>query len=245
MKLSTLPQNRRSNSIKGPPSLESSGDVTGKSPLSSFWLFLYAAFCIISLALGFRLSSIFFLFLFSASSTNIFNVPFGTGEIAVPVSVRSSVIVNPIAHVDNTAKKTAISCGSSSSRVVVGCHWIWIRSWPHPNPKEVMKSHRIIERVQMEQKVLFGVKNLRTVIAVTPTMCGRFRSFTWSSWWIHWCLCHMIWCGSWWRPEVSPMRLLQSLPIQDSELSTLASTNGFRFHGRVGINWKLECDFML
>jgi len=163
MKLSTLLQNRRSNNIKEPPLYESSGDVTGKSPLNSFWLFLHAAFCIISLALGFRLSRIFFMLLFSTSSTVPFNSGAGQGEISVPIRVHSSLTVNPVEKV------------APVSRVVVGRHGIRIRPWPHPNPNEVMKAHKIIERVQTEQKALFGVKNPRTVIAVTPTYVRTFQ----------------------------------------------------------------------
>jgi len=170
MKLSTLLQNRRSNSIKEPPLFESSGDVTGKSPLSSFWLFLHAAFCLISLALGFRISRIFFLLLFSTSSTVPFNSGAGAGEISVPIRVRSSITVNPIGNIENPVEKVA-----PVSRVVVGRHGIRIRPWPHPNPNEVMKAHKIIERVQTEQKALFGVKNPRTVIAVTPTYVRTFQ----------------------------------------------------------------------
>ncbi|MCI66624.1 putative beta-14-xylosyltransferase IRX14-like, partial [Trifolium medium] len=38
-----------------------------------------------------------------------------------------------------------------------------------------MQAHRILERVQTEQKALFGVKNPRTVIAVTPTYVRTFQ----------------------------------------------------------------------
>lgn len=180
MKLSTLLQNRRSNSIKVPPPLESSGEVTGKSPVGSFCLFLHAAFCLISLALGFRFSRIFFLFLFSTSSTsstNFYVAPFraGDGEASSPLRIQSSVTANPIGKVESPVNISAPDGGSTGSRVVVGRHGTRIRSWPHPNPDEVMKAHRIIERVQMEQKVLFGVKNPKTVIAVTPTYVRTFQ----------------------------------------------------------------------
>lgn len=39
-----------------------------------------------------------------------------------------------------------------------------------------MKAHRIIERVQTEQRIQFGVKNPRTVIAVTPTYVRTFQT---------------------------------------------------------------------
>lgn len=65
---------------------------------------------------------------------------------------------------------------SSNSRVVVGRHGILIRPWPHPNPTEVMKAHRIIERVQREQRVEYGIKNPRCVIVITPTYVRTFQT---------------------------------------------------------------------
>ncbi|OIV92864.1 hypothetical protein TanjilG_00999 [Lupinus angustifolius] len=173
MKLFALQQNylnRRSNSFRG--SLESSAEATVKSPASVFWLVLHAVCCLISLVLGFRFSRLVFFFLFSTSSTNIYTVPFRTAsEIAVDS--------NPVATVENHANRTItgtpLVAGGTTSRVVVGRHGIRIRPWPHPDPVEVMKAHRIMERVQREQKSLFGVKNPKTVIAVTPTYVRTFQ----------------------------------------------------------------------
>lgn len=39
-----------------------------------------------------------------------------------------------------------------------------------------MKAHRIIERVQKEQRVQYGVKNAKTVIVVTPTYVRTFQA---------------------------------------------------------------------
>ncbi|KAE9606792.1 hypothetical protein Lal_00026474 [Lupinus albus] len=172
MKLSALQQsylNRRSNSFRG--SIESSGDVTVKSPVSVFWLLLHGVCCLISLVLGFRFSRLVFLFLFSTSSTNLYTVPFRTvAEIAIDS--------NPVATVENSANRTITAppiVDGGTSRVVVGRHGIRIRPWPHPDPVEVMKAHRIIERVQREQMALFLVKNPKTVIAVTPTYVRTFQ----------------------------------------------------------------------
>ncbi|KAK7331029.1 hypothetical protein VNO77_25238 [Canavalia gladiata] len=178
MKLSALQQsylNRRSNSFRGSLPLDPSGEASGKSPASAFWLLLHAACCIVSLVLGFRFSRLVFLFLFSASSTNLYTVPFRSGEISGALRVHSSLATNPIKNLENPANRTTVAAGSTGSRVVVGRHGIRIRPWPHPNPEEVMKAHRIIERVQREQKALFGVKNPRTVIAVTPTYVRTFQ----------------------------------------------------------------------
>ncbi|OIW10943.1 hypothetical protein TanjilG_22750 [Lupinus angustifolius] len=172
MKLSALQQsylNRRSNNFRG--SLESSGDGTVKSPASVFWIVVHVVCCLISLVLGFRFSRLVFFFIFSPSSTNLYTVPFRTAsEIAVDS--------NPVTTVENTANITTSAlplAGGGTSRVVVGRHGIRIRPWPHPDPVEVMKAHGIIERVQREQRALFGVKNPKTVIAVTPTYVRTFQ----------------------------------------------------------------------
>ncbi|XP_061341691.1 beta-1,4-xylosyltransferase IRX14-like [Gastrolobium bilobum] len=169
MKLLALQQsylNRRTNSFRGSPQLDSSGDGSVKSPAAIFWLVLHGVCCLISLVLGFRFSRLVFFFLFSTSSTNLYTVPFRTGaEITAALDVRS----NPVAN-----RTTVVA--SSTSRVVVGRHGIRIRPWPHPDPVEVMKAHRIIERVQKEQRALFGVKNPRTVIVITPTYVRTFQT---------------------------------------------------------------------
>lgn len=59
---------------------------------------------------------------------------------------------------------------------MVGRHGILIRPWPHPDPAEVMKAHRIIERVQVEQRSQYGVKNPKSVIAITPTYVRTFQT---------------------------------------------------------------------
>ncbi|KAI4314993.1 hypothetical protein L6164_027847 [Bauhinia variegata] len=178
MKLSALQQSylsRRSNSFRGSPQLDSAGDGSIKSPAAIFWLVLHGICCLISLVLGFRFSRLVFFFLFSTSSSNLYMVPFrSASEIGGPIDVYSSLTSNPLTNVDNPANRTSV--WSSISRVVVGRHGIRIRPWPHPNPTEVMKAHQIIERVQREQRLQFGVKNPRTVIAVTPTYVRTFQA---------------------------------------------------------------------
>lgn len=176
MKLSALQQsytNRRANSFRGSAPLDSSSaDGSIKSPAAIFWLVLHGLCCLISLVLGFRFSRLVFFFLFSTSSTNnLYPVPFRSaaelGGAALDISSTPAILEPPV-------NKTAT--GSSSSRVVVGRHGILIRPWPHPNPIEVMKAHQIIDRVQREQRLQFGVKNPRTVIVVTPTYVRTFQA---------------------------------------------------------------------
>jgi len=59
---------------------------------------------------------------------------------------------------------------------VVGRHGIRIRPWPHPDPVEVMRAHRIMERVQEEQRRWYGVKEPRQVLVVTPTYSRAFQA---------------------------------------------------------------------
>ncbi|KAL0726200.1 hypothetical protein Bca4012_022293 [Brassica carinata] len=166
MKLSALHQsylNRRNNSFRSP--VDSSVDNSGKSSLAFFWLLLHCLCCLISLLLGFRFSRLVFFFLVStpSSSTNLlYSAPFRPD------------LPPPNHHIDPSNATTEVKTSSSSSRVVVGRHGILIRPWPHPDPVEVMRAHRIIERVQREQRTVFG--GSRTVIAVTPTYVRTFQA---------------------------------------------------------------------
>ncbi|KAL1190465.1 Beta-1,4-xylosyltransferase IRX14 [Cardamine amara subsp. amara] len=171
MKLSALHQsylNRRSNSFRSSPTLDSSVDSSGKSLIAVFWLILHCLCCLISLVLGFRFSRLVFFFLFSTSSTNLYSAPFRPDLPIKHLDVHTIVGRNLDPFGANVTK--------SSSRVVVGRHGIRIRPWPHPNPIEVMKAHQIIERVQKEQKTIFGMKSSKTIIAVTPTYVRTFQA---------------------------------------------------------------------
>lgn len=171
MKLSSLHQsylNRRNNSFRSPTTIDSSVDSSGKSSIAVFWLALHCICCLISLILGFRFSRLVFFFLFSTSTTtNLYSAPFRPDLPLNHHDVRRNL--DPVIGVNETTTK--------SSRVVVGRHGIRIRPWPHPNPIEVMKAHQIIERVQREQKMVFGMmKSSKTIIAVTPTYVRTFQA---------------------------------------------------------------------
>lgn len=180
MKLSALQQsytNRRSNSFRAAGGLDSSVDGSGKSPAAIFWLVLHGLCCLISLVLGFRFSRlVFFLFFSTASNGGTSGLYPSTPFLGTTADIAGSLSfqANPSPNSELPPNRTA--GGISSSRVVVGRHGIRIRPWPHPNPDEVMKAHRIIERVQREQKLQFGIKNPRTVIVVTPTYVRTFQT---------------------------------------------------------------------
>ncbi|XAR57765.1 1,4-beta-D-xylan synthase [Bertholletia excelsa] len=173
MKVSALQQsyfNRRSNSFRGS---DPSADGGAKSPAAAFWLVLHGLCCVVSLVLGFRFSRLlFFLFLSASNSgTNLYSMsPFRAAtEVADSLTVQTTLSPPKLQSPGN-------GTGVSASRVVVGRHGILIRPWPHPDPVEVMKAHRIIERVQKEQRLQYGVKSPRTVIAITPTYVRTFQT---------------------------------------------------------------------
>ncbi|KAL4582236.1 hypothetical protein LXL04_006780 [Taraxacum kok-saghyz] len=175
MKLQALQQsyaNRgRSNSFRGSSPLDSSVDGGGsiKSPAGIFWSILHCLCCLISLVLGFRFSRLVFFLLFSTSSVNNLYTT-SANDIAETLSFTTSLrSFSPL--VANTTSAVA-----TSSRVVVGRHGIRIRPWPHPDPEEVMKAHKLIEAVQREQKVQYGIKNPKTLIAITPTYVRTFQA---------------------------------------------------------------------
>ncbi|MCD7453693.1 Beta-1,4-xylosyltransferase irx14 [Datura stramonium] len=172
--LAALQQGRRSNSFRGSSALDSSSDGSVKSPAAIFWLVLHGVCCLISLVLGFRFSRLVFFLLFTNSSstpnsiysaTSLFHDP--GADVAVQTKMTS------FSRMEGQLNRTS---AVSSSRVVVGRHGILIRPWPHPNASEVMQAHKIMEIVQREQRLQYGVKSPRTVIAVTPTYVRTFQT---------------------------------------------------------------------
>ncbi|KAK9678512.1 hypothetical protein RND81_11G216600 [Saponaria officinalis] len=164
--LQQTPATRRSGAFRN--ALDGGGggvsDVV-KSPATLFWLILHGLCCLISLVLGFRFSRLVFFLLFSSSSET-------SGTIHTITSPFLSYSSPAIVHRPISANRTA----AVGSRVVVGRHGILIRPWPHPNPEEVIRAHRILERVQKEQRAQFGVKEPRTLIVVTPTYVRTFQT---------------------------------------------------------------------
>ncbi|GAB2279637.1 hypothetical protein Dimus_014281 [Dionaea muscipula] len=180
--------NRRSNSFRGTALLDGAADGGVKSPAALAWLVFHCLCCLISLVLGFRFSRVVLFLVFSPASTNISTTstvqtfessttttkPFLSGVGAAFTAKTSSVTVG----FGSPMNRTAALGGAvvSGSRVVVGRHGIRIRPWPHPNPEEVMKAHGILERVQKEQRIQYGVKDPRNLIVVTPTYVRTFQT---------------------------------------------------------------------
>ncbi|GKC54510.1 probable beta-1,4-xylosyltransferase IRX14 [Tanacetum coccineum] len=158
MKFHLLHNTRRS---KNSSPLDSSTDHANvnKSPANLFWIIFHCFCCLISLILGFRFSRLLFYLLLS--TTNTPNSTFVGETLTFTTSLKNF-------------NKTDLVV--PASRVVVGRHGIRIRPWPHPDPNEVIKAHEILESVQREQKVMYGVKNARSLIVVTPTYVRTFQT---------------------------------------------------------------------
>ncbi|KAJ0754101.1 putative 1,4-beta-D-xylan synthase [Helianthus annuus] len=173
MKLLALHQSYANRNRTNRPPLDSSMDGPNavKSPSNIFWLILHCLCCLISLVLGFRFSRLVFYLFFSTSSINNLYTSTTTTSFA-----SASDIAQTLSFTTSNANTNNITTGVATSRVVVGRHGIRIRPWPHPDPVEVMKAHKIIEAVQREQKVQYGIKNPRSLIVVTPTYVRTFQA---------------------------------------------------------------------
>ncbi|KAJ0704110.1 putative 1,4-beta-D-xylan synthase [Helianthus annuus] len=139
---------------------QSTGSSVTKSPANIFWTILHSICCLISILLGFRFSRSIFFLLSPTSSTILTTPPFAANITQTLSFTTTSLLNNSVV----------------TSRVIVGRHGIRVRPWPHPDPQEVMRAHRIIQTVQHEQRVQYGVKNARTLILVTPTYVRTFQA---------------------------------------------------------------------
>ena len=152
---------RRGNPRGGGDGIPSSVDGRGASPTAEssrpaiLSILIHAVFCALSLFVGFRVSRVLFVLLVASPNPNL--------HLKNIIMESSPAPPSP----DPTVRK---------SGVVVGRHGILIRPWPHPNPAEVMKAHQILRRVQQEQRLLYGLKNNRRIIAVTPTYVRTFQA---------------------------------------------------------------------
>lgn len=142
---STLPyvSGRRNNSFRTAV-IEGAGDGASKSSAALFCLLLYGLCCVVSLVLGFRFSRLIFYLLFSVTST--------TSRLSTATSPPNAgnVHIDPLLDIW-TNRLPAFSSplppspppARARSKVVVGRHGIRIRSFPHPNPEEVMRVTRL------------------------------------------------------------------------------------------------------
>lgn len=79
------------------------------------------------------------------------------------------------------------SSTGKSNRVHVGRHEILIRKWPHHDPLQTLKAHRLIELVQKEQKRSHAERRSKhPIIVITPTYVRTFQALHLS------CLMHTL-----------------------------------------------------
>ncbi|GLJ43331.1 hypothetical protein SUGI_0900000 [Cryptomeria japonica] len=177
--------NRRNNSFRIGPE-----DSVFKSPAAFFWLVLHGLCCIVSLVLGFRFSRLIFLLIFASSSSpetpyhrigsklqGYQNNPDGVSDLEFkhPYDRIGHPVGNPDSN-PSPSLNSSTNPNLPSSRVHVGRHGILIRPWPHPDPDQVMNAHQLLERVQQEQRMIYGVRDWKSVIVITPTYLRTFQS---------------------------------------------------------------------
>ncbi|KAM0942742.1 putative 1,4-beta-D-xylan synthase [Dioscorea sansibarensis] len=184
MKLWALPQGgaRRTASFRSSSATvqaDGAGGVGTETPLKSpgamFWIALHALCCLISLILGFRFSRLLFFLLFS-SPAPILRATTTTTTTTTTTHTQTQTLTISLPTTPSQPLPIVNKSDPAASRVVVGRHGILIRPWPHPNPTEVMQAHRIIERVQREQRAQYGVKSPKPVIMITPTYVRTFQA---------------------------------------------------------------------
>jgi putative beta-1,4-xylosyltransferase IRX14 len=144
-----------------------------KPSLPAAWLVLHALFCATSMAVGFRFSRLIVYLLFlqtpltdpAARFASFVSPPAMLGGNATATITTTTTTVT-------TTTEIAHASHVHHGPVFVGRHPIRVRPWPHPDPNELLKAHRILAAVQDAQR---GARRRATsapprpVIAVTPT----------------------------------------------------------------------------
>ncbi|KAJ6807814.1 glycosyltransferase [Iris pallida] len=145
---------RRTTTFRPSSSADPLSSSSADSLSSLFSLLFHSCCCLASLLLGFRFSRLLFLLLFSPSHPNR----------------------NPAQTLTPTPLLPNLT--SPTSHVVVGRHGILIRPNPHPDPSDTARAHRILRRVQSEQRSRYGAaaRSPRPVLAVTPTYSRTFQA---------------------------------------------------------------------
>lgn len=171
----------RSNSRRGNNS-EISFDAILRSPFGLFRFTLHCLLCIAALILGFRLSREALLALGSLKPLpdtllkSIRNTYTDAGKPSDVALGFPYVKDNPKSFTPFTPPKTTSSVDRKSSRVHVGRHEILIRSWPHPDPVQTFLAHQLLGRVQDEQQHMYGLKERKQLLVITPTYARTFQA---------------------------------------------------------------------
>ncbi|KAJ6850392.1 glycosyltransferase [Iris pallida] len=180
----------RTTSADAVSSFQTAADSSRPSPSSSslslpplFLLLLHCLCCLFSLLLGFCFSRVVFFLLFSSpaaaaaytsapvlrstTTTTTTTLTTLTTTTSTTLTTLTETVTVPV--VDRTPSPNHNSSGGGGG-AFAGRRGIRIRPWPHPNPAETMRAHRIVELVQREQlRRQHGARSARRAIVVTPT----------------------------------------------------------------------------
>ncbi|CAN6236466.1 unnamed protein product [Urochloa humidicola] len=162
-----------------------------KPSLPAAWLLLHALFCATSMAVGFRFSRLIVYLLFlptppinpAAHLVSLVSPPvmLAGGNATATITTTTTTTTT----VTTTTTTVAAEIGAAAAHhhhhhgpVFVGRHPIRVRPWPHPDPTELLKAHRILAAVQNAQRTTkrrAAAAPPRPVIAVTPTTTSALQ----------------------------------------------------------------------
>ncbi|GJN26219.1 hypothetical protein PR202_gb14133 [Eleusine coracana subsp. coracana] len=166
------------------PASAGSPDEPAKPSLPAAWLLLHALFCATSMAVGFRFSRLIVYLLFLPTPL--------TNPTAHLISLVSPPVMLAGANATTITTTTTTTVAEVAAAhhahvhhgpVFVGRHPIRVRPWPHPDPTELLKAHRILAAVQDAQRRASHHRNAaaaasqqpRPVVAVTPTTTSALQ----------------------------------------------------------------------
>jgi hypothetical protein len=168
----------------GPPD---AAPEPAKPSLPAAWLLLHALFCATSMAVGFRFSRLIVYLLFlptppinpAAHLVSLVSPPvmLAGGNATATITTTTTTTTTVTTTTTTVAAEIGAHPHHHHGPVFVGRHPIRVRSWPHPDPNELLKAHRILAAVQNAQRSSKrrGAEPPRPVIAVTPTTTSALQ----------------------------------------------------------------------
>eukprot|EP00249_Psilotum_nudum_P010755 c22743_g1_i1 orf=656-2263(-) len=166
-----------------------------KSSPTLFRITLHGLLCIVSLVLGFRLSreALLVVVSFKQPDSSLLARTFSRFNRAERISGSELALRFPYVSLPGKGLESAFPPpeqhgggipsvprptppAGKSSRVHVGRHQILVRAWPHPDPVQTIKAHRLMELVQREQKLASGVKQRKQLLVITFTYVRTFQA---------------------------------------------------------------------
>ncbi|KAK3143534.1 hypothetical protein QOZ80_4AG0301490 [Eleusine coracana subsp. coracana] len=175
------------------PASAGSPDEPAKPSLPAAWLLLHALFCATSMAVGFRFSRLIVYLLFlptpltnpTAHLVSLVSPPVMlAGANATATTITTTTTTTTTITTTTTVAEVAAAHHAHVHHgpVFVGRHPIRVRPWPHPDPAELLKAHRILAAVQDAQRRFSHHRNAavasqqpRPVVAVTPTTTSALQ----------------------------------------------------------------------